>query len=119
VEEAEKKLSAIAIANCRVKSIKELATTDPHLNARDMLEKHFQPFLGEMTMGGSPLKFSKTPSTIRGYAPFLGEHNRETLSGVLGYSDEQIEELYAQGGVLYEGPEVEKLPEELKKLSNN
>lgn len=119
VEKAEKKLDAIGIANCRVKSVKELATTDPHLGAREMRVKYFQPFLGNMTMGGSPLKFSETPTAIRGYAPFIGEHNRPTLSDVLGYSEGQIEELYREGGVLYEAPEVAKLSEELKKKTNS
>jgi len=68
-------------------------------------------------MGGSPLKFSETPSTIRGYAPFLGEHNRETLSGVLGYSEEQIDALYRED-VIYQDPEVDQLPEELKKYND-
>lgn len=118
VEEAERKLDSIGIANCRVKSIKELATTDPHLGAREMRLKQFQPFLGTMTMCGNPMKFSETPATIRGYAPFIGEHNQEILSEVLGYSQEKIEELFREGGVLYEAPEVAKLPEELKKMLN-
>lgn len=116
VEEAERKLEAAGIPCCRVKSIPELATTDPYLGAREMRLKKIQPFLGPITMSGSPLKFSETPATIRGYAPFLGEHNRETLSKMLGYSEEQIDELYKED-VLYHAPEVDKLPEELKKLA--
>lgn len=116
VEEAEKKLEAAGIPCCRVKSIPELATTDPHLGAREMRHEMLQPFLGPVKVFGSPLKFSETPSTVRGYAPFLGEHNREVLSTLLGYSGEQIEELYRED-VLYHAPEVEKLPEELKKMA--
>jgi crotonobetainyl-CoA:carnitine CoA-transferase CaiB-like acyl-CoA transferase len=116
VEEAERKLLSVGAAACRVKSIEELATTDPYVGAREMRLKRIQPFIGSMTMGGSPLKFSETPATIRGYAPFLGEHNRETLSNVLGYSDEKIDELYHED-VLYHAPEVEELPEELRKYS--
>jgi CoA:oxalate CoA-transferase len=116
VEEAEKKLEAAGIPCCRVKSIPELATTDPHLGAREMRHEMLQPFLGPVKIFGSPLKFSETPSTVRGYAPFLGEHNREVLSTLLGYSGEQIEELYRED-VLYHAPEVEKLPEELKKMA--
>jgi hypothetical protein len=67
-------------------------------------------------MYGSPLKFSETPSAIRGYAPFIGEHNKEVLSSVLNYTPEKIEELY-RDNVLYHAPEVERLPEELKKNS--
>jgi crotonobetainyl-CoA:carnitine CoA-transferase CaiB-like acyl-CoA transferase len=65
-------------------------------------------------MFGSPLKFSETPSAIRGYAPFLGEHNREILTEYLEYSPATIDSLYTEK-VLYEAPEVERLPDELNK----
>ncbi len=115
VEEAERKLDETGIPCSRVKSIEELATTDSHIGAREMRIPMVQPFLGPVTMYGSPLKFSETPATIRGYAPFLGEHNREVLSTVLGYSEEEIDTLYKED-VIYQGPEVEKLPEELVKM---
>jgi crotonobetainyl-CoA:carnitine CoA-transferase CaiB-like acyl-CoA transferase len=67
-----------------------------------------------MKMYGSPLKFSETPAGVRGYGPFLGEHNRQILSTVLGYNEAKIDALY-QEEVLYHAPEVERLPEELKK----
>lgn len=117
VEEAERKLEEAGIPCCRVKSIPELATTDAHLGGREMRQRKVQPFLGPVTMAGSPLKLSETPAGIRGYAPFLGEHNREVLSGVLGCSTEQIDDLYRQD-VLYEAPEVQMLPEELKKYDS-
>ena len=84
------------------------------MKAREMCPERYQPFIGEMKMYGSPLKFSETPSTIRGYAPFLGEHNKEILSSVLGYSTDEIETLYRED-VLYHAPEVESLPGELAK----
>jgi len=117
VEEAERKLMEIGVAACRVKSTEELATTDPYIGGREMRLRKVQPFIGPMTMGNSPLKFSETPATIRGYAPFIGEHNREILTGMLGYSEEQIHELY-QEDVLYQGSEVDKLPEELSKYKD-
>jgi len=116
VEEAERQLEIAGIPCCRVKSIPELATTDPHLGAREMRQKKVQPFLGSITMAGSPLKLSETPAGIRGYAPFLGEHNREVMADMLGYSAGQIDELYRED-VLYEAPEVKKLPEELRKCA--
>jgi crotonobetainyl-CoA:carnitine CoA-transferase CaiB-like acyl-CoA transferase len=117
VEEAERKLQEAGIPCSRVKSIEELATTDPQIGAREMRIDMLQPFLGPVKMYGSPLKFSETPATIRGYAPFLGEHNREVLSEVLGYSQAEIDALY-KDDVLYEAPEVEKLPEELKRMES-
>jgi CoA:oxalate CoA-transferase len=114
VEEAERKLEAAGIPCSRVKDLEELITRDAHMKAREMCPERYQPFIGEMKMYGSPLKFSETPSTIRGYAPFLGEHNKEILSSVLGYSTDEIETLYRED-VLYHAPEVESLPGELAK----
>ncbi len=116
VEETERKLEDAGIPCSRVKDLIELATEDPHMEAREMRPERYQPFIGNMKMYGSPLKFSETPSTIRGYAPLLGEHNQEILSTFLNYSDREIESLY-QEDVLYHAPEVEKLPDELKKAN--
>ena len=115
VEEAEGKLQAAGIPCSRVKTIQELATTDPLLESRQMRMEQPQPFLGTVKMYGSPLKFSETPAGIRGYAPFLGEHNREVLSQMLGYSSDRIDHLYSDS-VLYHAPEVESLPDELKRM---
>ena len=114
VKDAERKLETAGIPCARVKEVIELATVDPQIEAREMKPIVFQPFLGNMHMYGSPLKFSETPSYIRRYAPFLGEHNKEILTQELGYSTEQIEALYKEN-VLYHAPEVDKLPAELKK----
>ncbi|HMK65491.1 MAG TPA: CoA transferase [Thermodesulfobacteriota bacterium] len=114
VEEVEGRLEAAGIPCARVKNIVELATEDPHIGAREMRPTRFQPYLGPVKMYGSPLKFSETPSTIRGYAPFLGEHNQEILSNLLHYSPEQVETLYKEK-VLYQAPEVKGLSGELNK----
>lgn len=114
VREAERQLEKVGVPCARAKNVAELATTDPQIEARDMKPVVYQPFMGPMNMYGSPLKFSETPSCIRRYAPFLGEHNREILSKTLGYSPEQIENLYTEN-VLYQAPEVERLTEEIKK----
>jgi CoA:oxalate CoA-transferase len=117
VEEAERKLEEAGIPCARVKTIPELATDDPQLESREMRVEKFQPFLGRTKMFGSPLKFSETPSAVRGYAPFLGEHNGKILATMLDYSEEQVQQLY-QDNVLYHSPEVDRLPEELKKMNN-
>jgi len=73
---------------------------DPHIKAREMMVEVEQPFVGKMKMYGSPLKMSETPCGPRGYGPFLGEHTQEVLADTLGYTKEQVEELYA-GNILY------------------
>jgi len=108
VEEAERLLEAAEVPCLRVRDIVELATVDPQIKAREMIVTVDQPFLGPMKMYGSPLKFSETPSGIRGYAPFLGEHNDDVLMKTLGMTKEEIKALYAED-VLYHAPEVDKL----------
>ncbi|MCK4438463.1 hypothetical protein KAV47_05270 [Candidatus Bathyarchaeota archaeon] len=43
---------------------------------------------------------SATPGTIRLAAPLLGEHSAEVLKEMLGYTDEQIQELRKAGVVV-------------------
>jgi crotonobetainyl-CoA:carnitine CoA-transferase CaiB-like acyl-CoA transferase len=108
VEEAERLLEAAEVPCLRVRDIVELATVDPQIKAREMIVTVDQPFLGPMKMYGSPLKFSETPSGIRGYGPFLGEHNDDVLANTLGMSKEEIKALYGED-VLYHEPAVDKL----------
>jgi crotonobetainyl-CoA:carnitine CoA-transferase CaiB-like acyl-CoA transferase len=108
VEEAERLLEAAEVPCLRVRDIVELATVDPQIKAREMIVTIDQPFLGPVKMYGSPLKFSETPSGIRGYAPFLGEHNDDVLSNTLGMSKDEIKALYGED-VLYHAPEVDRL----------
>ena len=72
-----------------------------HMKVRGLLED--VPYPPERDMGdrrpviGRPWKLSRTPLTIRGPAPRLGEHNREILGGLLGYSAARMDELEAAG----------------------
>jgi crotonobetainyl-CoA:carnitine CoA-transferase CaiB-like acyl-CoA transferase len=48
---------------------------------------------------GNPLKMEKTPANTFTRPPQLGEHTREVLSNVLGYSKEKIDTLVQQGAI--------------------
>jgi CoA:oxalate CoA-transferase len=110
VREAERKLEEVGVPCICCKSLKELAESDPHIKAREMMVTLDQPFIGPMRHYGSPLKMSETPCGVRGYSPFLGEHNQEVLSEMLGYDQTKLKELYGQQ-VLHHEPCVEKLEE--------
>jgi len=114
VEEAERKLEENGCPCMRVRSIKELADRDPHIKAREMMVEVEQPFIGPMKMYGSPLKFSETPSGVRGHAPLLGEHNYEVLAQTLGFDRKEVQGLYEKE-VLYHEPAVDRLEEETKR----
>jgi len=111
VEEAEHILDKAGIPGMRARSIVELADIDPQIKAREMMVEIEQPFIGPMKMYGSPFKFSETPSFPRGYSPFLGEHNRQVLSEVLGLNQTEIDDLYT-ADVLYHEPCVDRLNKE-------
>ena len=73
------------------------ATSDPHLLARDMVIDMNHPLLGDYKAVNFPIKFSETPGKVHSPAPLLGEHNEVLLKEYLGYSEEEIKELYKEG----------------------
>jgi len=69
----------------------------PHTKARNMLRTIVDPVWGELKIPRTPLRFSAFPDTPEQTASYVGEHNQEILSEVLGYSNEDIDALEAQG----------------------
>jgi crotonobetainyl-CoA:carnitine CoA-transferase CaiB-like acyl-CoA transferase len=70
---------------------------DPHVKARGIISSVEHPTAGVVRSPGFPVKLSRTPGTIRMPAPQLGEHNEEVLTGLLGYSKGDVEDLRKQG----------------------
>jgi len=52
---------------------------------------------GETRAPGLVVRMSETPMSVRGWAPALGEHNRQVLDTILGLSDKEID--LATGGM--------------------
>ena len=72
-----------------VKSFAE-ATQDPQIKIRNMVVEMDHPILGKIQNIASPIKYSRTPLTIRSFAPKTGQNTEEILES-LGYSVEQIQ----------------------------
>ena len=72
---------------------------DEHLRAVGMFEKHRHPSEGDTLLVRSPVKYSRSPSSIRRYAPRFGEHGVE-LASQLGYSKQDIEAMQASGALI-------------------
>jgi len=70
---------SIDIPVCPVNSIEDLFD-DPHLKAVGMFETRPHPTEGEINFARFPIKFSKSPASIRRLAPNLGEHTDEVLN---------------------------------------
>jgi len=71
---------------------------DPQVRARDMLVEVEHPTMGKVQQVGIGAKFSRTPGSVRSLAPRRGQHTEEVLLD-LGYSQQQIEELQAEGAI--------------------
>ncbi|MEE2678551.1 MAG: CoA transferase [Myxococcota bacterium] len=76
----------------------EALVQDPQLLARDMVERHPHPTLGEVVFHGNPLRFSDAEARPRPLAPLLGEHNAE-IYAELGFGAEALERLARDGVV--------------------
>jgi crotonobetainyl-CoA:carnitine CoA-transferase CaiB-like acyl-CoA transferase len=68
---------------------------DPHMKSREMTVEVEQMLSGPLKMPGTIFKMSQTPGDPYNPAPFLGEHNSEIYSDLLGYSEDRIDELMA------------------------
>ena len=67
----------------------EQALTDPQAAERPSLRRMQHPKLGELTVVGMPVAFSRMDPAIRRHAPGRGEHTDEVLAE-LGYTATQI-----------------------------
>jgi crotonobetainyl-CoA:carnitine CoA-transferase CaiB-like acyl-CoA transferase len=63
---------------------------DPQVMANEMVVEVEEPDLGTVREMGIPVKLRGTPGEIKSRSPKLGEHAQEILTGILGYSDEEI-----------------------------
>jgi CoA:oxalate CoA-transferase len=70
---------------------------DPHNRERNSLQEIDQPGAGKLTLPRAPFRFSGASVAVGGPAPLMGEDNERTLSEVLNYSLEQIEQLTKEG----------------------
>lgn len=72
---------------------------DPHLEARNFLERLAHPEVGARLHAGIPWRLADSPDHVRCAAPLMGQHTDEVLREVLGLTGEDIAALRA-GGVL-------------------
>ena len=71
------------------------AAEDPHPWERGAMVEVPDFLAGSIAVSGDFWHFSRTPVTV-GSTPQVGEHNEDVLSGILGYSDDLIAELYEE-----------------------
>jgi CoA:oxalate CoA-transferase len=73
---------------------------DPQVKARNTIVTLDHKLAGKFKVPQHPVKYSKTPATIKMPAPILGEHNDEVLKSLLGFKQEKLNELRAAGVIV-------------------
>jgi formyl-CoA transferase len=73
-------------------------TQDPALQQREMIVTVEHPKRGKFTLPGWPVKMSESYVGVD-RAPLLGEHNAEIYAEWLGLSEQDLENLKAQGTI--------------------
>ena len=84
------------------------AAQDPHPWERRAMVEVPDFLAGSIAVSGDFWHFSRTPAIV-GSVPQVGEHNEEVLSGLLGYSEEEIAELY-DGNVIGNFDHYDEVP---------
>jgi succinate---hydroxymethylglutarate CoA-transferase len=80
--------------------------TCPQALERGMVQEIDHPTCGKLAVVGPPIKFSRTPCSIRLPPPLLGQHSRQVLRDLLEYSDSEIDQ-YVQCGAISEREDSE------------
>lgn len=80
----------------------DLVLFDADNVALGMVAEYEHPIMGTMRQFGELIQFSETPGRIGGPPPRVGEHTKEIMAW-LGYSDDAIDALKADGVITWPG----------------
>lgn len=95
MEEVEAIMQANQIPCQRVYDLED-CLNDPHWKARGSVMEWDDPMMGRVTGLGLMNKFKNNPSEIWRGSPLFGMDNKDILRD-LGYSDDEIKEMYEKG----------------------
>lgn len=94
--EAMRTLQAAGVPAGVVQTCEDLFS-DPQLTHREHFWFLEHEVIGRHAYDAPAPKLSRTPSRGLRAGPILGQHNSEVYGGILGYSDDEIAELVAEG----------------------
>jgi crotonobetainyl-CoA:carnitine CoA-transferase CaiB-like acyl-CoA transferase len=92
------KLQGVGYVGAPVLSVGEVMQ-DPHVKARHAFSSYEHPVAGSIDLLNPWIRLSDTPASIRTMAPKLGEHTEDVLTGVLGMTSGEAEDLRASSVV--------------------
>jgi crotonobetainyl-CoA:carnitine CoA-transferase CaiB-like acyl-CoA transferase len=85
-------LTAAGVPCGSVRDVGEVLT-DPHLEARRMIEAVEHATAGTLKVLGVPIKLSDTPGRVRTPPPTLGQHTVQVLRDDVGMGEAEIDAL--------------------------
>jgi crotonobetainyl-CoA:carnitine CoA-transferase CaiB-like acyl-CoA transferase len=80
-----------------VQSSEDRVEHDPQLRHRQMYLEMEHPALGVRKIQNAPFKLSETPAVNHLPSPLIGQHTREIVEGLLGFSHEELLAGYVDG----------------------
>lgn len=99
VNEIYEKVSAAGVPCAPIYDIEQVVN-DPHIaQDREMFVEMDHPKAGRLTVTGSHIKLTGTPSSVRTPSPALGEHTDEIFAELLDLTSEEVEVLREEGAV--------------------
>ena len=80
-----------------VQSAEDRVEHDPQLQNREMYLPMEHPALGVHQVQNAPFRLSRTPAANSRPSPLIGQHTREIVEDLLGYSHEELRAGFTDG----------------------
>ncbi len=95
--ELTERCQAAGVRALPVQSAEDRVEHDPQLAQREMYLELDHAALGRHKAQNAPFKLSETPVFNHASSPLIGEHTREIVEGLLGYSHDEIRAGFEDG----------------------
>jgi benzylsuccinate CoA-transferase BbsF subunit len=95
--ELTERCQAAGVRALPVQSSEDRVEHDPQLRHRQMYLEMEHPALGVRQIQNAPFKLSETPALNHLPSPLIGQHTREIVEGLLGFSHKELLAGYADG----------------------
>jgi crotonobetainyl-CoA:carnitine CoA-transferase CaiB-like acyl-CoA transferase len=95
--EVTERCQAAGVRALPVQSSEDRVEHDPQLHHRQMYLEMEHPTLGVRQIQNAPFKLSATPAINHLPSPLIGQHTREIVEGLLGFSHAELLAGYADG----------------------
>jgi len=95
--EVTESCQAAGVRALPVQSAEDRVEHDPQLRHREMYLAMEHPALGSYKVQNAPFKLSETPAANHLPSPLIGQHTREIVEGLLGYSRDELGAGFADG----------------------